>query len=155
LVPVCLSDVVSDVLSQLDSEISERGARIDVKGPFPHVVAHEATLCQIVLNLLTNAMKFVAEGTRPQITVRAERCKQSVRLSVADNGIGIDPAHQQRIFHIFERLHGIEQYSGTGIGLAIVRKGVERLGGRVGVDSTPAVGSEFWIELAAATNDDV
>jgi signal transduction histidine kinase len=66
---------------------------------------------------------------------------------IADNGIGIDPAHQQRIFHVFERLHGIETYPGTGIGLAIVNKGVMRLGGEVGVRSALGHGSEFWIEL--------
>jgi signal transduction histidine kinase len=70
-----------------------------------------------------------------------------VRLWIEDNGIGIAVEHQERIFRVFERLHGVETYSGTGIGLAIVRKGVERLGGRFGVESQVDQGSRFWIEL--------
>jgi signal transduction histidine kinase len=66
---------------------------------------------------------------------------------VEDNGIGIAVEHQERIFRVFERLHGVETYPGTGIGLALVRKGIERMGGRVGVDSQPNQGSRFWIEL--------
>jgi signal transduction histidine kinase len=71
-------------------------------------------------------------------------------LNFRDNGIGIQPNARDRIFQMFERLHGPQQYEGTGIGLAIVRKGVERMGGRTGVDSTPGEGSCFWIELAQA-----
>jgi len=70
-----------------------------------------------------------------------------VRLWFEDNGIGISPEYQKRIFNVFERLHGVEAYPGTGIGLAIVRKGIEFLGGRVGVESILSQGSKFWIEL--------
>ncbi|HAJ63652.1 MAG TPA: ATP-binding protein [Cyanobacteria bacterium UBA8543] len=72
---------------------------------------------------------------------------QRVRLWIQDNGIGIAPEYHERIFRVFERLHGVETYSGTGIGLAIVRKGIERLSGQVGVESRPNQGSCFWIEL--------
>jgi signal transduction histidine kinase len=75
-----------------------------------------------------------------------------VRLWVEDNGIGIAPEHQERIFGLFERLHGQQEYEGTGIGLAVVRKAIERMGGRVGVISRPGEGSRFWIQLQAATN---
>jgi signal transduction histidine kinase len=98
-------------------------------------------------NLLSNALKFVPPGIAPQIRIWAESSADSVKLCIADNGIGIDPAHQQRIFQVFERLHGIETYPGTGIGLAIVNKGVMRLGGEVGVTSTLGKGSCFWITL--------
>jgi signal transduction histidine kinase len=73
-----------------------------------------------------------------------------VRLWVEDNGIGIAPEHRERIFRAFERLHGAQQYPGTGIGLAIVQKGATRLGGAAGVDSDPGVGSRFWVELGEA-----
>ncbi len=73
-----------------------------------------------------------------------------LRLFVRDNGIGIDPAYQDRIFRVFERLHDTRKYPGTGIGLVIVRKGVERMGGRTGMQSTPGVGSTFWFELPMA-----
>jgi signal transduction histidine kinase len=76
---------------------------------------------------------------------------QTVRIWIEDNGIGIDPKYQERIFQVFERLHGVETYPGTGIGLAIARKGVERMGGRVGVESQLGQGSRFWIELGKAT----
>jgi len=79
--------------------------------------------------------------------VWAEKRGQRTRLWVEDNGIGIKSEHQGRIFRVFERLHGIETYQGTGIGLAIVRKGMERMGGLVGVESEPGRGSRFWIEL--------
>jgi signal transduction histidine kinase len=85
----------------------------------------------------------------PRVRIWTEEDSLRVRLFVADNGIGIATDKHERIFQIFERLHGIETYPGTGIGLAIVRKGMERLGGRAGVESTPGRGSTFWIELSA------
>ncbi len=86
----------------------------------------------------------------PVIRIHAEPTPQAVRLVVEDNGIGIDSAHLDRIFRVFERLHDTKKYPGTGIGLVIVRKGVERMGGKVGVQSTPGVGSKFWFELPPA-----
>lgn len=88
-------------------------------------------------------------GTPPRVRVWTEARGQMVRCWVEDNGVGIAPDHRERIFGIFERLHGGDRHPGTGIGLAIVRKGVERMGGRVGVESTPGEGSRFWVELAA------
>ena len=79
--------------------------------------------------------------------VRAEAAGERVRVSVEDHGIGIAPQHQERVFRAFERLHGIEAFPGTGMGLAIVRKGVERLGGHVGLESTEGRGSRFWVDL--------
>jgi len=102
---------------------------------------------QVVTNLLTNAVKFVGPGVRPHVRVWAEERDEWGRLWVEDNGIGIAQEHQDRIFRVFERLHGSEMYPGTGIGLAIVAKGTERMGGRAGVESTPGKGSKFWIEL--------
>jgi signal transduction histidine kinase len=112
------------------------------------VLAHRAVLGQIVTNLLGNAVKFTRPDAPPR--VRGERGHGRVRLWVEDNGIGIAPEHHERIFRAFERLHGMQQYPGTGIGLAIVQKGATRLGGQAGVESEPGAGSRFWVELAEA-----
>lgn len=147
LQPVSLAVVVAEALAQLEAELQERQAQVTVEESLPEVVAHRTTLIQVVTNLLANAVKFVAPTVKPQVRVWAEEREGWVRLWLQDNGIGIAPEHQQRIFRVFERLHGIETYPGTGIGLAIVRKGVERMGGRVGVKSQVGQGSRFWIEL--------
>lgn len=125
-------------------------AAIKVVNPLPIVMAHEALLSQILSNLLGNAVKFARSDVRPEIRISAEPDGARVRISIADNGIGIDSSHFQRIFEIFGRVYADKLYSGTGIGLAIVKKAVERLGGKVGVASTPGQGSTFWFTLAPA-----
>jgi signal transduction histidine kinase/DNA-binding response OmpR family regulator len=147
LKPVSLEEVVDDVLTQLEAEILGQDALVTVERPLAQVMGQDTTLVQVVANLLTNGIKFVADGVRPQVRIWTEVREEWVRLWVHDNGIGIAPQYQDRIFGIFERLHGIETYPGTGIGLAIVRKGMERMGGRVGVESAPDRGSAFWVEL--------
>jgi signal transduction histidine kinase/CHASE3 domain sensor protein len=147
LVPVSLTQVVAEAQAQLESTLKERKAEITVAEPLPKVMGHYSTLVQAVANLLSNAAKFTAAESKPQICLWAEEKKNQVRLWVDDNGIGIEPQYQQQIFGVFERLHARDAYPGTGIGLAIVRKGVERLGGRSGVESTFGKGSRFWIEL--------
>lgn len=145
---------------QLSSQIVETGASIEVKGTLPNVQAHESTLSQCLVNLLNNSMKFVAPNTIPRITLFAEILPTvpsegkspthgRVRIWCCDNGIGIAPEHQERVFKVFERLEG-GRYPGTGIGLSIVRKGVERMGGRVGIESSLGQGCRFWIELTQA-----
>ena len=146
---VDLEAVVHDARTQVDSELARRAADLDIRTPLPSVVGHRRTLVQVVANLLSNAAKFVADETRPAIVVRADREGEVVRLWVEDNGIGIAAEHQDRIFRVFERLHGIEAFPGTGIGLAIVRKGAEQMGGRAGVELTLTAGSRFWVELRA------
>jgi signal transduction histidine kinase len=98
-------------------------------------------------NLLSNALKFVARGVRPEVTIYAAVVQEVSRIQIQDNGIGIDLRNQAHLFTPFEQLHGPEEYPGIGLGLATVRKAVEMMGGRVGVVSVPGQGSNFWIEL--------
>lgn len=147
LLPVNLGEVVGEALDVLEEEIREREAVVRVENSLPVVTGHRVVLMQAVGNLISNALKFVPAGTPPLVRVAAEPRDGWVRLWVEDNGIGIAPEHQERIFQVFERLHGPESYPGTGIGLAIVRRGVKRMGGRVGVESARGQGSRFWIEL--------
>ena len=149
LTSVNLETVVESVLSRLQKDIQEKNARVESSGPWPAVLAHEPTLAQVLFNLVSNALKFCRPDSPPQIRLHAEEQGRFVRVWVEDNGIGIAPDHQDQIFRLFTRLHG-EKYPGTGIGLAIVQKGVERMGGRVGVESTPGQGSRFWFELRKA-----
>ena len=146
LAPVNLEAIAQSALSRLEREIQENNARVEMVGAWPGAVGHEPTLVQVFTNLVANALKFVAPGTVPLVRLRAEEIGEFVRVWVEDNGIGIAPEHQERIFRLFTRLAG-QTFPGTGIGLAIVQKGIERMGGRVGVDSTPGQGSRFWFEL--------
>jgi signal transduction histidine kinase len=147
---VNLQAVVESVLARLQKDIEESEARVESAGPWPPVLAHEATLIEVLFNLASNALKFARAGVPPLLRLRAEEQAESVRVWVEDNGIGVAPDHRDQIFRLFTRLHG-EKYQGTGIGLAIVQKGVERMGGRVGVESVPGAGSRFWLELRKAS----
>ncbi|HCF28240.1 MAG TPA: hybrid sensor histidine kinase/response regulator, partial [Cyanobacteria bacterium UBA11049] len=165
---VNLSAVVAEALTQLKVEIQQHQAQISVAEPLPEVIGDYTTLLSAIVNLLANAVKFVAPDVQPQVRVWAEETggqgdlgtrglgefriispttSKRVRLWIEDNGIGIAPKNQQQIFRVFERLHGVESYGGTGIGLAIVHKGIERMGGCVGVQSQLGQGSRFWLEL--------
>jgi signal transduction histidine kinase len=111
-------------------------------------------LRQALANLISNAIKFVPADVTPKISIYAERhAGKHVRIWVIDNGIGVEPQHHERIFRPFERLHGVETYRGTGIGLAVVAKAVERMGGTYGIESEPGKGSRFWIELPDASTE--
>jgi PAS domain S-box-containing protein len=149
LVPANVKAAWNAAMIQNDHTIRDKNARVDAHLPLPAVRAHEATLVQVLANLLGNALKFVSPGVTPRVTLRAETRHDFVRLWVEDNGIGIPPEYHERIFRVFERLNG-KEFAGTGIGLSIVRKGIERMDGRAGVESTPGQGSRFWIELLRA-----
>jgi signal transduction histidine kinase len=124
--------------------------QIEIEEPLPPVMAQPSYLTQVLSNLLGNAIKFVPPGRTPEICVSAQRQGNRVKITFQDNGIGIEPKDRERIFNIFERVHDRESYEGTGIGLSIVRKATERMGGSVGVESGRGQGSCFWIELIAA-----
>lgn len=148
--PVKLHAVWAEALAQNDQSIRGKQARIEAITPLPSVVAHESTLVQVLANLLNNALKFVKDGVTPEIKFFAQDSgSDKVKIILEDNGIGIPAQHYERVFRVFERLDG-DRFPGTGIGLSIVRKGVERMGGTVGVESEVGRGSRFWIELPKA-----
>ncbi len=149
--PTPVQNAWEAALFQCATQIERSGATIETVQPLIPVVAHEPSLGQILANLLSNALKFVQPGARPRVRFSTEKRGNFVRLCIEDNGIGISPDQQERVFRVFERLHG-SQYPGTGIGLSIVRKGVERMNGQVGVESEPGKGSRFWIDLPAAAS---
>ncbi len=147
LQPVSLKQIVEEIMDQLEVEIKERKAEVNIKTPLPDVKGQQLILTLVISNILKNAITFVASGVKPKITLWAEEHNGWIRLNVEDNGIGIAPEHHEIIFRIFKRLHGIETYPGTGIGLAFVKRGLERMKGKVGVESEIGNGSQFWIEL--------
>jgi PAS domain S-box-containing protein len=124
-------------------------AQITLHSPLAKVMGNEASLTQCLTNLLDNAVKFVAPGVKPAIEIHTQRSDSMVTLWVEDNGIGISQEEQGRLFRMFHRAHG-KIYPGTGIGLAIVRKAAERMGGSAGMESEPNQGSRFWLQLPGA-----
>jgi signal transduction histidine kinase len=127
-------------------------AEITIIGTLPPVLAHEGSIGQCLSNLIGNAVKFIAPGTTPRIRIWAEPLETHIRLYIEDNGIGIASEDHDRIFRMFERLNRPEEYEGTGIGLTIVRKAVERMKGRVDFQSDPGRGTKFWIDLRKIPN---
>jgi signal transduction histidine kinase len=145
--PVDLDALFVDVIEQYPAVASPMN-RIIIHHPLGYVRGHVPSLIQCFSNLLGNAVKFVAPGTTPEIRVRSICDGPWRRVFIRDNGIGIDPINHERIFRMFERAAG-KQVAGTGIGLAIVKKAIERMGGAVGVSSASGKGAEFWIQLLA------
>lgn len=143
--PVDLSTLLRGILDSYPA-FGPANATIVLEGELPRVQGNEAGLTQVLSNLLHNAVKFVKPGDRPRVRIWAERREARVRLWVEDDGVGIPSQGLYKIFEMFQRMHGPE-YEGTGIGLALVRKVMERMGGRVGVESEVGRGSRFWIEL--------
>jgi PAS domain S-box-containing protein len=143
---VSLDRLVREVIQHYP-EMGPEVATVEINGHLPDVLAHEPSLTQVISNLLSNAVKFVHPGTRPHVVIGAERTPAGVRLWFQDNGIGIEPEYQARLFRMFERIHPDQSHEGTGIGLAIVRKAIERMNGAAGVISDGGSGSRFWVEL--------
>jgi len=148
LAPVDLTPLLRSLLETYPN-LHPDHADISVEGAPPAVLGNESLLTQCFSNLLGNAVKFVPEGQRPVVKVRVSEAQGGVvRLWVEDNGIGIPENFRDRLFGMFQKLDN--RYEGTGIGLAIVRKVVERMGGKVGVESEPGRGSRFWVDLRLA-----
>ena len=146
--PVALGEVVDDVASSLRSAMADAGAKVQATG-LPTVHADPASLSRVLQNLMANAVKFV-NGRAPVVDVSAERADGQWIVSVADNGIGIDPGQADRVFKMFQRLHTREEFDGSGIGLSVCQVLVERHGGRIWVEDTPGGGATFRFTLPDA-----
>jgi light-regulated signal transduction histidine kinase (bacteriophytochrome) len=147
------SEPVHEALARLADRIATSGARVEI-GPLPTVCGDAPQLAQLFQNLISNALKFQRPGMTPEVQVEAADEGGCWRFRIHDNGIGIEPQYTDRIFVMFQRLHGREVYEGTGLGLAICRKIVEAHGGSIGVESVPGEGSTFWFTLPAAASPD-
>ncbi len=146
LVEVGLHDVLAGAMAELECEVSSRRAVVQA-GALPVVLGDPTQLGQLVRNLLANALKFVPDGRAPHVEVSAERTADGWLVTVADNGIGVEDASSDRIFTMFERLHPRERFKGTGIGLSICKRIVERRGGTIWVEANEAGGSRFRFSL--------
>jgi len=177
LIPVHLGPLIERILESLEPEITERNAKVQLQMTFPLVTGNPYLLEQVFTNLIGNALKFVPAGARPEISISATQIEVgrgvegrtpvpepsaptsdlrppisgAVRITVTDNGIGISALGLERLFGMFQKLHSNDEYPGTGIGLAVVKRAAELMNGRVGVFSEPNHGSSFWIELPATS----
>jgi light-regulated signal transduction histidine kinase (bacteriophytochrome) len=139
--PTGMEEILHDVTDILSDRIAENNAFIS-HDPLPVVMGDAQQLTQVFQNLIENALKFHG-AVPPRIHVSAQDLEKEWKFSVRDNGIGIDPQYHDRIFIMFQRLHNRKEYPGTGIGLAIVKKIIERHGGRSWVESGVGKGSAF------------
>lgn len=149
LEPLDVHTLIQDILGSLEQQVAEAKADLEVAPELPKVRADRFLLGQALTNLLGNALKFTRPGERPRVRMGAEAFEGGVRLWVEDEGVGVDARFRDKIWEIFERVPTGGENTGTGIGLAIVEKAVDRMGGRVGLDSELGRGSRFWIELPA------
>jgi PAS domain S-box-containing protein len=147
--PVALTEVVTDLLASLSSAIDEVDAEISV-GHLPTVVADETQLGQVLQNLVCNALKFHQPGVPPRLEISAAQVESGWQVAVSDNGLGIDPAHSDRVFKMFQRLHGRDDYAGTGVGLAVCKRLVERLGGQIWFEPNTSQGTVFNFTIPTA-----
>jgi light-regulated signal transduction histidine kinase (bacteriophytochrome) len=145
MVKLDLSDVLGQAVANLHNKIQETGSMI-VNDDLPLAYGDEGQLVRVFQNLLDNAMKFIG-GESPRINISAKTIEDKVQISIADNGIGIDKIYSERVFTIFQRLHTKADYPGTGIGLAICKRTIERHGGKIWFESEPGKGTTFCFTL--------
>ncbi len=146
---VDLREEFRQILADIADQVKAKDAEVIVAVDATHAWASRILLTQIMLNLLGNSLKFVRPEAKPRIELRAERSGDRVMISVSDNGIGIAPVYREKIFNIFEKAHTEPNYPGTGIGLAIVQKAIERMGGTIRMDDAPGGGARFTFDLPA------
>lgn len=147
LSPIDIYPIISGVISDLKGEIESKNVEILISKSLPKVIANNVLLTQVMHNIISNAIKFIKKDTKPIIKIWSEDKGNYARIYIQDNGIGIKKEYHEKIFKIFEKLHGIEQYPGTGIGLAIAKKATEKMQGYIGVESEENCGSKFWLEF--------
>ncbi|WP_341676182.1 ATP-binding protein [Niveibacterium sp. SC-1] len=145
--PVEFSPLLSMSLAEFRDAVERCGTQVEIDVPGVAVRADHDGLAQALRNLIGNAIKFSAHARPPRVEIRAEIVGPALRVLVRDNGIGFDMRYYDRIFEIFQRLHLAEEYEGTGVGLALVRKAMERMGGRVWAESAPGAGASFFLEI--------
>jgi signal transduction histidine kinase len=144
---VDLDDLVNEVVAQFEGDIRDKHVQVEVQPSLGTISADVTTVKQILSNLIGNSLKFISPERAPTLRISSEARENFIRLSIEDNGIGISSEHHEKIFGLFERLHDATAYPGTGIGLALVRKGAERIGGRVGLKSELGKGCRFWVDF--------
>jgi signal transduction histidine kinase len=146
---VSLADLLAQLTGNLTGRVDELGAELSLPpaDDLPVIQSDPTLLSQILTNLLDNALTYHQPGTAPQVSVSFTIEGDSAIISVADKGIGIAPEFHDKVFQIFQRLHAQDEYPGTGIGLAVVKKAVALLDGRTWVESTAGDGSTFYVEL--------
>jgi PAS domain S-box-containing protein len=150
LVPLDMDKIARDII-EIYPNLHSPEAQVRIEGTLPRVLGQEASLTQVISNLLGNAVKFVRSGATPEVRIWSEDLGPQVRLWIEDNGIGISPENFDRIFSMFIQVDESHLYGGTGVGLAIVKKAVESMQGRVGVESSGKGGASFWVELNKAS----
>jgi hypothetical protein len=143
---VDLNALIAEILDEHQHDIKVANATVDI-GPLPTLMAHRTDLKQVFQNLITNGLKYRRLDAATRLSIYATDEGTAYRFAVADNGIGIDPEHYERVFQIFQRLHGRNDYPGTGIGLATCKKVIDIYGGRIWLDSTPGVGTTFYLTI--------
>jgi signal transduction histidine kinase len=149
LASIDLDALVRDIIATYPNFRPEH-AEISIDGKLAAVLGNEAFLTQCLSNLLGNAVKFQAKGNTPRVRIWSEPRGTETRVWVEDNGIGIHAQHHKRIFGLFEQVNAPSQYEGTGVGLTIMRKAIERMQGTYGFESDPGHGSKFWLQLPTA-----
>lgn len=153
--PIALADVLREIMLSLKLHVAELGGTVLIADDLPLVKGDQTLLWQIFSNLLNNAITYRKPDLPPNINVSWKMVEGAVIVSVADNGIGIATEHFEKIFKVFQRLHSKDEIAGTGIGLALVKKAVDLLGGKISVESSVGSGSTFHVRLAALTPDEV
>ncbi len=145
--PINIGHLLNKILAERSEDIIRRGVQVDINLPILTVYADAEGLSLVLRNLLENALKFSQHNPNPHIEIGAKQDESTVTLWVKDNGIGFDMKYVDRIFEIFQRLHRLEDYPGTGIGLALVKTAMQRMNGQVWVESKPEQGATFFLTL--------